>query len=170
MRRTFLLALIVVAGTLAAAPASSVQASDLRLVAVLQSLTGHHEWYEQTVGGYPVLGSYYARHFDLEGRMVEVADGRVAIRGQLREAHLAAGAARSAAGAPGAPAELLVLPNPSARLVWAVYGANGVRTLVDASTGAIVQRRSVVDRATGQGRVLDPNPVTTLREEMLTDQ
>jgi hypothetical protein len=170
MRRTLLLALVVAATGLISAPVNPAQASDLRLVKVLHSLTGSHEWYEQTVGGYPVLGAYFARHYDLNGRLVEVADGRVAIRGQIEVARLAASAARSAAGAPGAPAELVVLPGSTARLVWAVYGPNGVRTLVDASTGGVVQRRSVVDRATGQGRVFDPNPVTTLRDESLTDQ
>jgi hypothetical protein len=170
MRRTFVLALVLTAAGLVAAPASPAQASELRLVGVLQSLTGNHEWYEQTVQGYPVLGAYYAKHFDLDGRLVEVDDGRREVRGQIEEPQVSVGAARSAAGVTGGPAHLIILPGSTARLVWAVYGANGVRTLVDASTGAVVQRRSVVDRATGQGRVFDPNPVTTLRDETLTDQ
>lgn len=170
MRRTFLLALVVVAAGMVSGPVNSAQASDLRLVRVLHSLTGSHEWYEQTVGAHPVLGAYYARHLDREGRLVEVADGRVAIRGQIQEPQVSASTARSAAGVTAGPAELVVLPGTTARLVWAVYGANGLRTLVDAATGSVVQRRSVVDRATGQGRVFDPNPVTTLRDETLTDQ
>jgi hypothetical protein len=170
MRRTFVFALVVAAATLIAAPANPAQASDLRLVSVLQSLTGSHEWYEQTVQGYPVLGAYYAKHFDREGRLVEVDDGRLEIRGRIQEPQVSVGAARSAASVTEGPAQLMVLPGSTARLVWAVYGGNGIRTLVDASTGSVVQRRSVVDRATGQGRVFDPNPVTTLRDETLTDQ
>jgi hypothetical protein len=170
MRRTIMLALVLAAASLVAAPVSPAQASDLRLVTVLHSLTGSHQWYEQTVGGYPVLGAYYARHLDEQGRLVEADDGRLQVRGQIQEPQVSVGTARSAARASKALAELAVLPGSPARLVWAVYGGNGVRTLVDASSGAVVQRRSVVDRATGEGRVFDPNPVTTLRDETLTDQ
>jgi hypothetical protein len=66
-------------------------------------------------------------------------------------------------------AELFVLPG-SARLVWAVYSSDGVRTLVDAATGSVVRRDVVARAATGSGRVFDPNPVVTLQNESLTDQ
>jgi hypothetical protein len=133
-------------------------------------LTGTHEWYEQTFQGYSVLGGYYAKHYDLQGHLVDVADGRLTISGRLRSARLTAAQARRRAGSDRATAELVVLAGPSARLVWAVYSPLGVRTLVDAADGRIVKRENVVVRATGEGRVFDPNPVTTLRDESLTDQ
>jgi hypothetical protein len=170
MRKALILALAVAATALVATPANPAQPSDLRLVRVLQSLTGSHRWYQQTVDGYPVLGAYYARHFDRQDRLIEVADGRLEVRGQIQAPEVSAASARSAAGVSAGPARLVVLPGATARLVWAVYGGNGVRTLVDASSGSVLQRRDVVERANGQGRVFDPNPVTTLRDETLTDQ
>jgi hypothetical protein len=134
-------------------------------------LTGTHQWYDQTFQGYPVLGAYYAEHYDLAGNLVEAADGRLGVAGQLRAARIRAAEARARAGTDEASeAHLVVLAGSPARLVWAVYSPGGVRSLVDAGTGRVLRRESVVVRATGEGRVFDPNPVTTLRDETLTDQ
>jgi hypothetical protein len=135
-------------------------ADGLRLIRTLRSLTGTHEWYQQTYRGYAVLGSYYGRHFDRSGRLVSVDDGRLAVHGAVAPPSVTM----------SGPADLVVMPG-RARLVWARYSRDGVRTLVDAGTGAVVSRRSVIKEAsTGKGRVFDPNPVVTLKNESLTDQ
>jgi Thermolysin metallopeptidase, alpha-helical domain/Fungalysin/Thermolysin Propeptide Motif len=172
MRRTALVTALALATALSSAlPASPAGTSEgLRLRATLRSMTGTHEWYEQTFQGYPVLGAYYAKHLDLQGNVVEVADGRLRVQGRLRQARLTAAQARARTGSARAAAELVVFAGTSARLVWAVYSPGGIRTLVDAAEGRILRRESVVVRATGEGRVFDPNPVTTLRDESLTDQ
>jgi hypothetical protein len=170
--RTAIAAALAITVAVAVAPPASPaeRAGELRLHRTIRSLTGTHEWYEQTFQGYPVLGAYYARHYDLLGNLVEVTDGRVRVRGQLRSPRVTAAQARTRAGSDRAAAELVVLAGSSARLVWAVYSPSGTRTLVDAAEGRVLRRESVVVRATGEGRVFDPNPVTTLRDESLTDQ
>jgi len=125
----------------------------------------------QTYAGYPVLGSYYARHLDLAGNLMKVDDGRLAVAGLSASAsRVAAGDARSAAGAPRADVRLVVMPGAPARLAWAVYGGNGIRTVVDAASGTVIARTDLRRFATGQGRVFDPSPVVTLQDETLTDQ
>ena len=143
--------------------------SGLRLVRTLRSLTGTHQWFQQTYRGHDVLGGYLARHFDAAGNLVEADDGRLAVRGAVGTTKVSRSQARAVARGADVSSRLVILPG-SARLVWAVYSAGGDQTLVDASTGRTVARTSVVLDATGQGRVFDPNPVTTLRNESLTDQ
>jgi hypothetical protein len=149
--------------------------SELRAERTLHSMMGIHRWYQQMYGGYPVLGAYYAQHLDAAGHLLAVADGRLSVNGTLAEATIKPATARSVAGAEtSAAAELTVLPG-HARLVWAVYSADGYRSLVDASTGALIRRDLAVkelgSRAdTGTGKVFDPNPVVTLQDESLTDE
>jgi hypothetical protein len=141
----------------------------LRLIRMVRSLTGTHYWYQQVRSGYPVLGSYYARHFDLQGNLADVDDGRASISGGVPPApEISAGLARRVAG--GGATGLAVLDRRLPRLVWTVYSSEGVRTLVDAITGEVIRSDVVIKEATGQGRVFDPNPVVTLRDESLTDQ
>jgi hypothetical protein len=145
-------------------------ASGLLPVRTLHSLTGSHEWFQQTYRGYEVLGGYLARHFDAEGSLVEVDDGRREVGGALGPADITRRRARAIARGADVASRLVVLPGTRARLAWAVFSEDGDRTLLDASTGRVLGRTSVVLEATGQGRVFDPNPVTTLRNESLTDQ
>jgi Fungalysin/Thermolysin Propeptide Motif len=163
---TALAMLLTVATGLRPAGASS----DLVLFRTLHSLTGIHQWYRQTYAGHPVLGAYYARHLDLAGNLTSVADGRLSVSGTLPSAATvsAAVARRRAEAGASAPADLVVLPG-RARLVWAVYTVDGFRTLVDATTGAVIRRTFEGREATGTGRVFDPNPVVTLQDESLTD-
>lgn len=150
-----------------AGPASA--SSDLRFVKSLRSLTGVHEWYEQTYAGYPVLGSFYGRHLDLAGRLVAVDDGRLDVSGALKARRISATDAKLVAGAGQVLASLYVLPG-RARLVWATVSAAGDRTLVDAADGRFIRREREARDVDGSGRVFDPNPVVKLQNQSLTDQ
>ncbi len=165
---TAVLALCLLGTGAPARGASAVPGAGLRRVRVLRSLTGTHIWYRQTYGGHPVMGGYYARHFDENGRPAGIADGRRRVAGPLDPARLTAAQAGAMAGTATASTELVVLPG-RARLVWAVYDERGFRTLVDATTGAVISRTLAVRTASGEGRVFDPNPVVTLQDESLTD-
>jgi hypothetical protein len=136
-----------------------------------RSLTGKHEWYQQTYNGYAVLGAYVGRHYDKSGRLVKEQDGRKSVGGSVASSPtVSSDDARAAAGAESdAVAELVVVPGKSAYLAWAVYSSSGVRTLVDATSGKVARRDVVVKEATGRGKVFDPNPVVTLRDQSLTD-
>lgn len=172
MRRVLVVILALALSAVFPLPAGSRPApSGVRQVRVLTSLTGTHRWYQQVHRGRDVLGGWYAEHYDAEGRLLGVDDGRVAVRGAVAARPRVSGrAARTAAGGAGAGTELVVLPRSRARLAWAVYSTEGVRTLVDAATGAVIRRDLVVKEAAGRGRVFDPNPVVTLQDESLTDQ
>jgi hypothetical protein len=171
MRRS-LLVVVAVALALAALPSPGAAApqSGLRPLGTLRSLTGSHQWFQQTYAGHDVMGGYVARHYDDAGKLVEVDDGRLKVRGRVAPGDVSRKDALVAAGAPSGASRMVVLPGRPARLVWAVYSQRGIRTLVDATSGAVVDRERMIVDATGQGRVFDPNPVTTLRDESLTDQ
>jgi hypothetical protein len=162
MRRTLIAVTAACLLVALAAPVSAGQqapAKGLRLLTTLHSLTGTHRWYVQTYGGHDVLGSFYGVHSDLTGRTTSVDDGREAVSGAIPAgARISAAAAGAKATAPGAVASLVVLPG-HARLVWRIIDDLGVQTLVDATTGAVVGRKSIARLDTGTGRVFDPNPV-----------
>ncbi|HEX6341930.1 M4 family metallopeptidase [Umezawaea sp.] len=161
-----------------AAHAAPETPADLALLAARESLLGEHHWYRQTFDGKPVLGGYYARHVDKRTREVTVRDGRIAVEG------LASGLPAVAAEQAGAvvdrqvageraSTELAVLPGARAKLVYAVLSRTdrgSVRTIVDASSGAVITTEDVVKRAEGTGSVFAPNPVVTLQDTTLTDQ
>jgi hypothetical protein len=172
MRRALIAVTAVSVLVALAAPVSAGQTAPtrgLRLVTTLHSLTGTHRWYVQTYGGHDVLGSFYGVHTDLAGKVTKINDGRKAVSGAVpAAASVSASAAKIRATAPGAVASLVVLPG-HARLVWRVIDDVGVQTLVDATTGAVVSRKSIAQNDTGNGRVFDPNPVVTLQDEALTD-
>ncbi len=163
--------LLVLLGVGLALPQKAGAVSGLRLARVTKSLTGTHEWYLQMHRGRPVLGGYYVRHLDRAGRVVAIDDGRVEVKGKVaKSARISAKAARRAAKARKADAKLVVRAGRHARLVWALYSRSGTRTLVDARSGSVLSRRSIIKEATGRGRVFDPNPVQTLEDESLTDR
>jgi hypothetical protein len=152
-------------------PAAATPQHGLALQRVLHSLTGTHQWYVQTYAGHPVLGSFFARHLDQSGRVRSIQDGRLAVGGSVATtARLGREAALRAAGSARGEAVLSIQPGARARLVWAVYGDDGYRTVVDATTGEVVSQTLVIKEATGTGKVFDPNPVVTLEDESLTDQ
>jgi Zn-dependent metalloprotease len=174
---------------------ASAAPADVTLVRTKHSLLGTHRWYQQTFKGLPVIGGYYAEHADSAGAVTSVDDGRDAVPAGLvtaasvdaatatRTANSAvnARAANSRAGgkhgtavpaAGQATARLAVVGGKNARLVWTVVSrsAEGVtRSLVDAKTGQTVEVTVLSRSADGTGRVFDPNPVVTLRDESLTD-
>jgi Zn-dependent metalloprotease len=169
--------------------------SNLRLVATKHSLLGTHQWYAQVSNGLTVLGGYYAVHTDSHG-LAQVDDGRLAVSaGVAARAAVSSSAAQAKAvsavtsaavagkAGPGAAklalkaptsttASLAILPGATSRLVYRVVGhsANGSsETLVDASSGAVLSAKSLTKDATGKGKVFDPNPVVSLRDESLKD-
>jgi hypothetical protein len=171
MRRAIVcFAVVGVLATLAAPVSAGQKPVDgLRLITTLHSLTGTHRWYVQTYAGHDVLGSYYAVHTDLAGNVTSVADGRKAVSGAIpAAARVTAAGAKARATAPGSVADLVVLPG-HARLAWSVVDGAGIRTLVDATSGAVISRKRIAQNDTGTGRVFDPNAVVTLKDESLTD-
>jgi Zn-dependent metalloprotease len=182
----------------ASASASSAKVavpSNVRLVATKHSLLGTHRWYEQVSGGLVVLGGYYAVHTDQTG-VAQVDDGRLAVsagvatsaavssataqakaKGVLTAATVAGktgpGAAKAKAQAPtSTSASLAILPGATSRLVYRVVGhspTGSTESLVDAATGAVLSAKSLTKDINGKGKVFDPNPVVSLRDESLKD-
>jgi hypothetical protein len=182
-----------------AAPDSSDAATaqtDLKLIRTKTSLLGTHYWYQQTYRGLPVIGGFYARHVDKAGKALQVEDGRDAVpaglatspkvdklsaTGTARSAVQARAAQRRTGGKNGtfvpavtqATPQLAVIGGNAPKLVWSVIGrsAEGVtRTLVDAGTGQVAELKVLSQHVDGRGRVFDPNPVVSERDESLTDQ
>jgi Zn-dependent metalloprotease len=176
-RLAALVSTVVLLGSLAAAPAHAAPGG-FQLLSVRVSLLGTHYEYQQTYRGLPVLGGYYAEHVDGKGRVFAVTDARKAVEGQVgtsprvhaRDAKEAA--ARRARGRAD-KVTLSILPGTPARLVWDVRSTSShtdTSTLVDAATGKVLRVRNLIKEATGSGRVFEPNPVVTLRDQSLTDQ
>ncbi|MGW4208847.1 M4 family metallopeptidase [Lentzea sp. NPDC004789] len=142
----------------------------LRLLAVRDSLTATHTWYEQTYDGKPVLGAYYVEHVDKATGVKTVDDGRIAVGSvDVTPAVTAEDAKTKSAGVPEG-ANLKVLPGTG--LVYEVISDNGKgseRTLVHAETGAVVKSESLVKHYDGTGKVFSPNPVVALQNENLKD-
>jgi Zn-dependent metalloprotease len=69
-----------------AAPSVAPVAANLVPVVTRHSLLGTHVWYRQTFHNLPVLGSYYVRHFDKDGRLLAVDDGRLGVPATLNTA------------------------------------------------------------------------------------
>ncbi|MCB0907612.1 MAG: M36 family metallopeptidase [Nocardioidaceae bacterium] len=167
--------------------------ADLRLVRTTRSLLGTHTWYEQTVGGRPVVGGWYVVHRALDGTTT-VGDGRIPAErlvlpsGAQRRPFVPVRAAVTAVTArPGAPTYLeassegmWVLPadgDRAARYVYAVLTVNGhgsTRHYVDAASAQVLVSDKISQHAAprrkGKARVFDPNPVVKLQDEELRDQ
>lgn len=177
-----------------AAAASSTLPADLVPVRTVTSLTGTHQWYGQVFHGLPVIDSYYAVHRDGGTGSVTVADGRRTVPSSLRVTPTISGAQASTTttrtldaqpvqrttgpkGVDAAPATadratLSVLGGAAPALVWSVVAESGrgiTRTLVDASSGRVLQTRVLSKNVDGKGQVFEPNPVVTLRDENLKD-
>ncbi|MGH3507342.1 MAG: M36 family metallopeptidase [Nocardioidaceae bacterium] len=179
-------------GVVALASDSQLVPSDVRLYRTRTSLLGRHEWYRQVRAGRVVVGGVYARHYDLDGNLVSVWDGRRKLSGgQLADVEIGSSTAMSVATAESGDMvverpELMVLPAAAAgtdreRLVWAVdtEGAEGpVVSYVDAQRGVVLEQDnhakfaggSGSDLVTGRGRVFDPNPVVARQNQTLLDR
>ncbi|MDQ1646433.1 MAG: hypothetical protein QOJ50_2617 [Cryptosporangiaceae bacterium] len=159
--------------------ANAAEPAGLERVGVRESLLATYTWYRQVQDGHPVLNSFYVERKDRKTGAVTVEDGRAKITGLVKP--LAAVAkntalATAAKKAPGATtaSELVVVPGATAKLAWSVNTTSNkgtVRTLVDASSGAVLESKSLVQKVTGTGTVFEgSNPVTNLQDETLTDQ
>ncbi|TWP50147.1 bacillolysin [Lentzea tibetensis] len=154
--------------------AQAAQPNDgLQFVGFRDSVLASHTWYVQTFGGKPVLGSYFVRHIDKKTGAVTVDDGRIAV-GNLSDVTPDVSVESAQEKTRGVPsdAKLAVLPGADAKLVYEVIsdaGRGSVRTLVDASSGAVIKTEELVKRADGTGKVFSPNPVATLQNEGLVD-
>lgn len=174
--------------------AAATLPSDLRLLRTTHSLLGTHTWYEQTLGGHPVVGGWYVVHRALDGTTT-VDDGRIPAErlvlptGSERRAFVPARAAVSSVTArQGAPDYLeassegvWVLPadgDRAARFVYSVLTVNGhgsTRHYVDATSAQVlasdkISQHAAAPRRKGKARVFDPNPVVKLQDEGLRDQ
>jgi hypothetical protein len=175
--RTLVCAVLVVLAVPAAVAGAAT--GELRLERVRHSLLGTHRIYVQTYRGLPVVDGFLARH-EYRGATAQVSDGRHALHGVVPvrpavSAPAAQSAARVAVAAPGAPAPatLSIWPGDPSRLVWSVVVAKATgreRVLVDAVRGGVIRTDRLALDATGSGRVFDPNPVVTLRDQSLRDQ
>jgi Zn-dependent metalloprotease len=160
---------------LTGAVANAAPAPDgLRLIAQRDSLLATHQWYVQTFNGHKVIGSFYGKHTDKKTGQVSISDGRIAVNGLAASVAplVANGQAETQAQGSVASSELAVLPGAQAKLVYDVVsdaGAGATRTLVDARTGSVVKRESLIKNVDGTGKVFSPNPVADLQAEQLTD-
>jgi hypothetical protein len=156
------------------ADVTSAPRGDARLVEVKHSLAGTHTWYQQTYDGLDVHGGYYAVH-DYGSAGVLTDDGRREVEGPVpaanRQAVDAGTLARVVSTVPGHPVRrrLVVLPS-SGVVAWRVDTGAGRQAFVNASTGELVRVVSVLRRASGRGRVFDPNPVAALDRQDLRDE
>jgi len=147
----------------------------LQKVRERHSLLGTHTWYRQMYQGIPVFGGYYATHTG--SAAPAVTDGRKQVTGLARtKAGISSDRAESSVagrlGRQPADAELVIVPGAPARLAWMTLTkapAGTMRSLTDASTGALLKEERTVREANGEGRVFDPNPVVSLQNESLTD-
>jgi Zn-dependent metalloprotease len=184
--------------TSTSASASTAIPANVRWQQTRTSLLGKHIWYRQVYQNLPVLGGYYAQHITTTGK-VEVADGRLlltppaSLKAQISATQaqsLAVASLRAAtakistpASKSKAPAATLPLDNTESaqlairggattRLVWRVIhsGSTGVvESQVDAITGTIISVRNLAKNATGSGRVFNPNPSVSLKNQSFTD-
>jgi Zn-dependent metalloprotease len=169
--------LIVAVSTPAQAAPTAAVPEDLRPVQVRQSLLGTHTWYQQLHQGIPVLGGYYATHTPGAGTPT-VTDARRPITGLTGTAAGITGerAKSSVAGRLGrqpADAELMVVPGAPARLAWVTLTkapGGTVRSVLDASSGALLKEERTIRDVDGKGKVFEPNPVVKLQDQSLTDQ
>lgn len=141
----------------------------LRLLAVRDSLTATHTWYEQTYDGKPVLGAYYVEHVDKATGEKTVDDGRLSVGSVDVTPAISTEDAKTRVAAPEG-ANLKVLPGTG--LVYEVISDSGKgseRTLVHAESGAVVRTESLVKHADGTGKVFSPNPVSSQQNQNLVD-
>lgn len=166
--------LVLGPGPATAAPPAPVSAvpPDVVLVLSLDSLLARHDLYEQVYRGVPVLNGYYQRHVGLAGG-VQVSDGRLPVADldvtPTVARAVAVQAALARAGGTAVRDRLAVLAGSPSRLVWAVDTVD-THVLVDARSGSVVLVESLLEQATGQGRIFDPNPVVALQDESLKDE
>ena len=151
------------------AAAASVP-DDVTQVRVRHSLLGTHTWYEQTRGGIPVLGGYYAVHTAKGATTVQ--DGRRAVTGLVMpKGRITAAAASKAASGHGATrsSRLVIVPGATARLAYDVRTSADKQVLVSASDAKVLKVVDERRHADASGKVFDPNPVVSQQNQSLKD-
>ena len=144
-------------------------ANGRRLLGIKHSILGTHAWYQQTYRNLPVLDGFVAEHRAAAGPL-RIDDGRLTVISVPPRALVSARAARALAGG-RVESHQLSVKAPS-RLVWSVVSeipGGRTRTLVDAVSGEIANVTRIESSFEGAGRVFDPNPVVTLRDQALVD-
>lgn len=164
--------------------------SELKFDKVKRTILGSHVLYQQHYGGRPVSGAWIKVDIDKEGRVFNVLNSLVpsAMAAKSKKAKADSGApiltkaqAKDfALKAAGPAAEVLELEN-------VMYPHNGVLTAawkvvahttkpahewkmyLDATSGAVLDKRDQLKRGNGTGRVFDPNPVVALNNTALED-
>ena len=157
--------------------------TDLQLARVKESPAGRHFRFEQTYRGLPVFDRGADVHVSRDGRVVLVHNDYVPPIDLPSEPRRSAAAAARAL-APDAPPELGIFAGPvpdgpeiqAPRLAYRLTVRTDspfdvVETILDATTGAVLRRRGLVQdsHVTGRGQVFDPNPVNTLGDTTLRD-
>ncbi|MDQ1658749.1 MAG: hypothetical protein QOD41_3832, partial [Cryptosporangiaceae bacterium] len=170
---------LVAVAAVSAATAANAAPGGLERIGVRESLLATYTWYRQTYAGHPVLDTFYVERKDRKTGVVTVQDGRAKV-GELPRTVAVVGKAaalgaaqKRAPGTPGAT-ELVVIPGATAKLAWSVQSnspSTAYRTLVDASSGAVVEVRNEAAQADGTGTVFaGSNPVNSLQDITLKDQ
>ena len=171
----------------------NVALSDLELANKRRSPMGTHMSFQQSSDGLPVFDGFVDIHVNKRGEvfLAHSSYSTQAAKGLLRKqpdlsSALASRAARSAhagallpdkRGGKLAPVDIIVTGEPKLgiqpmesgdRLAYRVI-VGPIRYTVDAQSGEILQSRSLRQSINANGRVFDPNPVSTLKTA-LTDQ
>lgn len=163
-------------------------ADKLHLVKVVESLGGIHVRFEQVHEGVPVLGSHVSvhmgrdldpqlvvsNHVQLDGEAARVPAARVSAQAAVVRATSSLGDGTESLAKPSV-VERIQVEGGRPRRIWSVgVAASRPRgdweIVVDASTGAVISRTNRLKSAEGHGRVFDPNPVVTLRNNRLKDR
>jgi subtilisin-like proprotein convertase family protein len=188
MRRAFLVALALFGVSalpiradrvrIAAQAIAGSPEADLRLVDTTESLTGTHLRFRQYVEGLEVVGSDVSVEMDRHDRVTAVR-GAVRRISALAESTLQSSHARAAVVSnadPGTVVETIERVifaagdelRPAFRVIARAHPLMPWAWFIDAGSGSVL--RKVPLFATRDGRVFDPNPVTTLNNPALQDQ
>jgi Zn-dependent metalloprotease len=181
------------------APTLKVEVSDLKFDKVKDSILGSHVLYQQQHEGVPISRAWLRVDVAKDGRVFEVMNDLVPeaflvktrkkqaqmksvaaeaepITGDDADARAMNGVRTTDSGKTTAlEHELLYLPvNGVPTLCWKVIVTTekppgSWKIYIDAHTGSVVERIDLLKRATGKGRVFDPNPVVALNDPTLED-
>jgi Zn-dependent metalloprotease len=150
------------------------------------SATGHHVRYRQTLRGLPVLDADILVDLDGEGRVrgfasdslpdLQLTSGvcTVAATRAIRIARTHLSVQGSLRGDPGVSAVACPVSTGVARPAWRVTlpaerPLGDWEVLVDQCDGRVLKVRNLLRKATGSGRVFDPNAVVALQRTDLMD-
>ena|GEM_PF-2450968 len=149
------------------------------------SPAGHHVRFRQSINGVPVYGANATIHLDRDLAIRAVTSSCRSVAAPPETARLTAEQALAIAteavavrGALRGPSstELFIRAYESGpRFVYrvripAVEPMGDWELLVDAVKGRVLEKRDLIRRLTGRGKVFDPNPVVTLRNPGLKNQ